>query len=98
MRHQPNTHSKTGHWTEQAACATYPVKDGDDPWYPRPGRIEQEARKAFETCSECPVRQICLDKAIERRERDGIFGGMTPQERKRERQRRQRKERKGKDQ
>lgn len=34
-------------------------------------------------CGECPVRNLCLEYAIEQQEEFGIFGGLTPGERKR---------------
>ena len=32
-------------------------------------------------CSECPIREACLEYALERAERWGIWGGATPRER-----------------
>lgn len=32
-------------------------------------------------CNRCPVRQDCLDHAIEHREEHGMWGGHTPRER-----------------
>lgn len=34
-----------------------------------------------EICDECPVRNLCLAYAIEQQEEYGIFGGLTPGER-----------------
>ena len=34
-------------------------------------------------CSTCPVREQCLAWAIATRQSDGIWGGMTPKERRR---------------
>lgn len=34
-------------------------------------------------CSECPIREDCLDYAMENRIRFGMFGGLTPIERRR---------------
>lgn len=33
-------------------------------------------------CRECPVRNLCLEYAMEQQEEFGIFGGLTPGERK----------------
>jgi len=33
-------------------------------------------------CSRCPVQEQCLDTAIARREKHDIWGGLTPDERK----------------
>ncbi|MEV7182071.1 WhiB family transcriptional regulator, partial [Kitasatospora sp. NPDC093679] len=37
--------------------------------------------RAKHICATCPVRAACLDAAIARRERHGIFGGLTTAER-----------------
>lgn len=34
-------------------------------------------------CTECPIREACLDYAMENRIRFGLFGGLTPIERRR---------------
>lgn len=34
-------------------------------------------------CYECPVRQECLDAAIQNKEKHGVWGGMTEVERRR---------------
>jgi Transcription factor WhiB. len=36
-----------------------------------------------EICNECPVKNLCLEYAIEQQEDFGVFGGMTPGERRR---------------
>ena len=42
---------------------------------------EDDQRQALEYCRVCPVRQECLQTAIERREIYGIWGGMLEVER-----------------
>lgn len=37
--------------------------------------------KAKTICGGCPVKDVCLDAAIQRDERFGIWGGLTPAER-----------------
>lgn len=44
-------------------------------------KVEREAR-AKDICNTCPVRQPCLDYAIQIREPHGIWGGMNENERK----------------
>jgi WhiB family redox-sensing transcriptional regulator len=39
------------------------------------------SRNAKETCMACTVREACLDWALERGERHGIWGGMSERER-----------------
>ncbi|GAB2722361.1 WhiB family transcriptional regulator [Kitasatospora kifunensis] len=40
-------------------------------------------RRAKQICAGCPVRDACLAGALERRERFGIWAGLTTQERRR---------------
>jgi WhiB family transcriptional regulator, redox-sensing transcriptional regulator len=42
----------------------------------------EKVRVAREICSECPVRMLCLDYAMEANEQFGVWGGMTYKERK----------------
>jgi WhiB family redox-sensing transcriptional regulator len=53
-----------------------------DPYY-------EEARSI---CNSCPIKEQCLEYAIERKERWGMWGGSTPIERRRV-ERRERRER-----
>ncbi len=69
-------------WRERAACR------GLDPdmFYPErdaPGRADDIVREAKGVCRRCPVRDVCLASAIERRERYGVWGGKTERERRR---------------
>ena len=48
----------------------YPVNDDD-------------AEEAKEVCAGCPVRQPCLEWALQDRERFGVWGGLTERERRR---------------
>lgn len=71
-------------WTARAACR------GHDPnlWFreDRNGTYS-EARII---CAACPVRADCLDWAVETNTQHGLFGGLTPRERKPLRPRRRR--------
>lgn len=66
-------------WVERAACA------GVDPelFFPseRGQKSVDQSRAARKVCAVCPVRQECLDYAVENREQWGIFGGMNRDER-----------------
>ena len=42
-----------------------------------------EAREAKKLCSTCPVRTACLVYAVETNQQDGIWGGLTLDERRR---------------
>lgn len=55
---------------------------GADPALFFPG-TEQDAQRACEICERCPVRAACLEQALARQERYGIWGGTTPDERRR---------------
>jgi WhiB family redox-sensing transcriptional regulator len=63
-------------WTDHAACL------GKDPelFYPPKGENAQDAKAI---CRVCPVAIICLNYALARRERYGVWGGMTEKERRR---------------
>jgi WhiB family redox-sensing transcriptional regulator len=68
-------------WREDAACRGadldlfFPVSDDD-------------AGPAKSICATCPVRDDCLEWSLATRQEDGIFGGLTPTERRRLRRRR----------
>jgi WhiB family transcriptional regulator, redox-sensing transcriptional regulator len=72
-------------WADIAACK------GLDPtiFYPA---TDEEAEAAKAVCQGCPVKDTCLEHAIERREHNGVWGGATERERQRiiRRRRRQR--------
>ncbi len=88
-KHQygPNPHDGSRSeetWTYQAAC-----RDIENPniFTEDPNKIIDEERKltaevlAKEVCRRCVVRVACLNHALVTDERVGIWGGMTPQER-----------------
>lgn len=61
-------------WMADAVCAT------TDPeiFYPEKGGSTKEAKRV---CRNCPVIEQCLQYALERDERFGIFGGCSERER-----------------
>lgn len=63
-------------WDELAACRTRPDVDffPDNPW-------SKASKPAIKVCNSCPVRQRCLDYAITNEINHGIWGGMTPAQR-----------------
>lgn len=69
-------------WRAGAACR------GVDPnvFFPL---SEEEAGPAKAICATCPVRDQCLDYALDTRQGDGVWGGLTEVERRRLRRRRQ---------
>lgn len=86
----PTFRDLPGDWIESAACA------GQDPeiWFPMadPGRsniqraadLRRTTRLAIAICTTCPVRQRCLDFALDHERRalesiHGIYGGLRPE-------------------
>jgi WhiB family redox-sensing transcriptional regulator len=61
-------------WQDLAKCRTTPVEMFFPP-------AEQEADDAKSVCETCSVKDPCLEFAITAGERFGIWGGLTPQER-----------------
>lgn len=68
-------------WVELGSCRDSAIEFYTD------DAAERRAAKAV--CSDCPVQGACLDFALRNDEQFGVWGGMTPTERTRERQRRQ---------
>ncbi|MCC7075484.1 MAG: WhiB family transcriptional regulator [Acidimicrobiia bacterium] len=65
-------------WRDQAKCR------GLDPeiFFPDP-EIEEDASEAITICLECRVQEVCLEHALARREKEGVWGGATVKERRR---------------
>lgn len=73
--------SATRDWRTVAAC-----RHADPELFFPPGRdgaATDQIAEAKAVCARCPVRRECLDFAIDHRQRDGIWGGLTDQERRR---------------
>lgn len=70
-------------WQVEAAC----IEVGPAPWETWPGSITQMNAEAIRICNGCPVRQECLDFAMDVegdasvRGRWNIYGGRTPAQR-----------------
>lgn len=73
-------------WTKQAACSGM-VTAARDPWSPdddAPRTVQaQETALARRICSTCPVRLSCAVEALEHAIPDGMWGGLTPADRRR---------------
>lgn len=88
-------------WTKRAQCRGEDLSlffgppSGDDREYP-PAKRDREAEAKW-ICGGCPVRDECLQYALDEGEKFGIWGGLNEEERKRfrrnqvERERKQRK-------
>jgi hypothetical protein len=61
-------------WTQAAVCASV------DPelWFPEKGNSAARAKKI---CATCPVREPCLQYALDNDDRFGVFGGTTERDR-----------------
>jgi WhiB family redox-sensing transcriptional regulator len=69
-------------WRDDAAC-----RDLDTAiFFPE---TDEAAAAAQAICATCPVREACLEFALVTRQDDGVWGGMTENERRRLRRRRQ---------
>lgn len=65
-------------WMEAANCASV----GGDPFFPEKG---DSVRAAKRICADCPVAEECLQFAVARGIRFGVWGGKTAQQRARTR-------------
>lgn len=63
-------------WQADALCA----QTDPEAFFPEKGGSTRDAKRV---CSECPVREACLDYAMENDERFGIWGGLSERERRR---------------
>lgn len=72
--------SRAASWMEFALCQEV----GGDLWHPDEGEGQTYAtNRAIKICNACPVKEQCLDYAMENNEILGVWGGTTPSERKR---------------
>jgi len=65
-------------WSKDAACAE--IGPVDYAFFPDSG--SGGYNMAREVCDRCPVRYECLQDALDRDEQWGMYGGLTPNERK----------------
>lgn len=61
-------------WHAYALCG----EAGGDGWFPEDGEHPGIAKRV---CYGCPVRGECLNDALDRGDRHGIWGGYSPKER-----------------
>ena len=72
---QPFTEVASPTWRDQGSCRESPVD-----FFPF-AEDAQAIRLAKDVCDLCPVIDDCLAYAIETRQSDGVWGGLTPKER-----------------
>jgi WhiB family redox-sensing transcriptional regulator len=61
-------------------CASLPLDEADKLFFSEAS--EKRIAQAKALCATCPMIQACLDHAIKSECEFGIFGGLTPEERK----------------
>lgn len=72
-----------GDWADEAACAGCDA----ELWFPaeenprRGRRARLPAPEAIRICGTCPVITECLQHALDHDEADGVWGGLTAEER-----------------
>ena len=78
-------------WQDAAACREAELSLFFGPDGERQPEREIRERKAKAVCGECPVRTECLNYALSRPEKYGVWGGLNEEERAAERRRRMRR-------
>lgn len=63
-------------WQADALCA----QTDPEAFFPEKGGSTRDAKRV---CNECPVREACLEYAMDNDERFGIWGGLSEHERRR---------------
>jgi WhiB family redox-sensing transcriptional regulator len=68
-------------WRDDAACRN----TNPDLFFPvgSTGEAVEETTAAIALCRRCPVREECLEFAMVTNQRDGIWGGMSEEDRRR---------------
>lgn len=76
--HRTDTRTRDELWMDDAPCTSV----GTDAFFPEPapGRPRRHY-KAPKVCADCPVRDQCLQFALNNDFTDGIYGGLTPAQR-----------------
>ena len=72
-------------WMQHGACRGLSHADADRLFFPARGDSTAEAKAI---CARCPVRNECLEYALEHHEKFGIWGGLSERERRRLRRQR----------
>lgn len=78
-------------WQDSAACRDEPLVLFFGPDGERTAYREARELRAKQVCMGCPVRTECLDYAVTRPEKAGVWGGLNEDERHVERRRRMRR-------
>lgn len=78
-------------WQELAECRSEDMILFFGPDHEPRAEREIRERQAKQVCMRCPVRGECLDYAVSRPEKYGLYGGLNEDERASERRRRMRR-------
>jgi WhiB family redox-sensing transcriptional regulator len=80
VRPAPDTADREPDWRDQGICRDH---DKPDLWYAGGNSTDARAqtREAQALCHVCPVQQACGQAALDRREKWGVWGGMTESQR-----------------
>lgn len=79
-------------WQELSAAldeaGTVPCRSSDpEAWWPEKKDMDSSpTREAVCACWRCPAREACLDFALAANEREGVWGGLLPDQRREMRQ------------
>jgi WhiB family transcriptional regulator, redox-sensing transcriptional regulator len=73
----PHPYDTNPDWQKDGACCG----KGPDLWFPPRGTPYAKILEAKRICSDCPIKQKCLDYALWHGDRAGIWGGKTEKER-----------------
>ena len=64
-------------WMEHGSCRN--TAYNPEWWWPERGDADHgNTPLALSICGKCNVRDLCLDYAIQHKEREGIWGGLMP--------------------
>lgn len=73
---EPTVHLE---WMDRSACL-----DSDPELFFPEGRYQEAwIKEAKAVCRSCPVRELCLERALDNKEEFGVFGGTTLADRRR---------------
>jgi WhiB family transcriptional regulator, redox-sensing transcriptional regulator len=80
--------SKTVDWRHKAAC----LNQNPELFFPlgSTGRALEQVEQAKVVCRRCPVSSQCLEWALKTNQQDGVWGGLSEDERRALRRARQR--------
>ncbi|QPP05136.1 WhiB family transcriptional regulator [Streptomyces bathyalis] len=67
-------------WHDRALCSGMDPAEADELFFPRPRDI-CAIKEAKHICSRCPVRRACFNAALDTESKEGIWAGLTEDER-----------------